>query len=601
MKRKLGYIIYLMLVVSMNAAQAQVGSEVGNRQYQSVHKSLEEMLNDSGDIDYLIVTVEEFKDDFEPLLDWKRRKGLKSEIITLDEIYANYDEVSLQLEIKSCLSEFYYNRNLKWVLLGGGYDRFPIQYCYGKVNLLEDIEEDSIPTDLFYACFDKSFDWNGQLDSLIGQPHIDFVDIEPEVHVSRIPARNKEQVQAYVQKVLRYEKDPPRRGFVEKMLLIGVKSWNNWDNRSDSHHRSEFMYHDAIESIWHGDKYGFYDTGTDFPSGDDYNVSVSNLSQQLNEGYAYFHFAGHGTSKQYLMETGVSFSIEDALSLNKNGYGIMLSTTCDGNAFDSESQCINESLLFNPAGGCLGVFGSSRLGLDFPTTEVSLGPSFQFNAKFFEYLFNDELNGHFHSFASICADAKSSLKGNDSGGGMYWYLQYAINPLGDPEMPVYIRNPKEFDNVKIYRWGSNLVVNTGGVERCRIGVTSARLEDGYQQRADNVSFHTFTDVPEDMHVTITHPDYVPYEYTNQPLTSVHEGYGPGMALYPNPVQTYLNLDIFLNEGSYMFIDLNGRMLANGPLSQGMNRISMLDFNPGIYILQVFIEGEVFSYKVVRDN
>ena len=176
---------------------------------------------------------------------------------------------------------------MKWVLLGGDHDIVPIQRCYGVVN--EDIDDYTIPTDLFYACFDKNFDWNATVDERIGEPYIDYVDVLPEIYISRIPVRDRVNVQTFVQKTLEYEQDPPRKNFAEKMLLSGVKSWNIWDNRSDNHHRTELMYRKYIVPNWFGKKFGFYDTGSSFPEGDQYDVSAYNLTQQLNEGYGIFH------------------------------------------------------------------------------------------------------------------------------------------------------------------------------------------------------------------------------------------------------------------------------------------------------------------------
>lgn len=554
---------------------------------------------ESDKLDYLIVTSEELKESFTPLLEWKVRKGLKAELITLEEIYSTYNEPTEQLKIKRCLSNLYESRNLKWVLLGGDHDIVPVQYCYGKVNIPEEIEDHEIPTDLFYACFDQSFDWNGTTDDRIGEPYMDFVDIMLEIYISRIPVRNPDQVQTFVRKTLNYELDPPREDFMEKMLLSGVKSWNIWEDKSDSHHRNEQMYRQYVASNWSGDKYGFYDTGGSFPEGEHYQVSASNLSQQLNENYAFFHFAGHGNSNSYLMEAGTGFSINDALELKHEGMGIMLSTTCDVNAFDSHKPCLSESFLLNPVGGCLAFFGSSSLGFGLPNTEPNLGPSFQFNARFLELLFTNTSSGKSNSFASIAAEAKASLSGNYSGSGAYWFLQYALNPMGDPELPIFTTNPKEFENVKIYRWGNRLTINTGGVENCRICLSGVSTEKGYLERAEGVSFHTFSDIPEDFQLTITRPNYIPYQYKNGVFTALHEDLRSSIKLYPNPVSEILQVRVDFFEGNFILYDMNGRTLIEGRLVHGKNTISMQDHPPGTFLLEVRHSSGVARFKVLK--
>ncbi len=561
--------------------------------YKSIQKS------ESTGPEYLIVTTGELKDSFKPLLDWKRRKGLKAGIITLEEIYSTYSEEQTdQLKIKRCLSDLYEQGNLKWVLLGGDHDIVPVQLCYGKVNLgKETLEDNSIPTDLFYACFDLSFNWNSLDDNKVGEPHMDYVDIVPEIFLSRIPVRNKDQVKTFVQKTLKYEQDPPREDFMEKMLLSGVKSWNIWDNKSDSHHRNEKMYRKYIELNWSGKRFGFYDTGGTFPEGDKFEVSATNLSDQINGGYGIFHFAGHGNTNSYLMETGSNFNTDDAAELSHEGYGLMLSTTCDVNSFDSEYQCLSESFLFNPGGGCVAFFGSSRLGLGVPDTSFNLGPSFQFNAKFMEHLFNTGTKGSSNSFAAISSAAKASMSGFDAGGS-YWYLQYALNPMGDPELPIYTQNPREFEDVKIYRWGTQLTVNTGGVEDCRICLTGAGIETGYQVNADGVSSHTFSDIPDDFQIVITRPNYVPYQYSNGVSTNMTADLSAAIQIYPNPVSEILVLGIDFHKGSFILYDMNGRSLKEGSLAYGENKIPVFEHPSGAYILKVQHLTGVACYKLL---
>lgn len=549
-------------------------------------------------LDYLIVTTSDLEDSFAPLVEWKIRKGLKAEIITLSEIYSTYDEPTDQLKIKRCLSNLYLDRNLKWVLLGGDYDIVPIQYCYGKVD--EEMEDPTIPTDLFYACFDKSFDWNGTVDDRVGEPFLDYVDIAPEIYISRIPVQTRDQVESFIKKTLNYIQDPPRKNFAQKMLLSGVKSWNIWENKSDSHHRNEQMYSQYISRNWAGKKIGFYDTGSNFPGGELYHVSASNLSQQLNEGYGFFHFAGHGNTYSYLMETGNGFAVEDALELNHPGTGVMLSTTCDVNAFDSYNQCLSEAFLLNPRGGCVAFFGSSRYGLGISNTSALLGPSFQFNAIFLENLFKAETNGTSFSFATIAANAKVRLIGNDSGGGAFWYLQYALNPMGDPELPLYSLNPKEFTDVKIYRWGNKLTVNTGGVGKCRICITSSNFKEGYQQSAEGVSKHTFTDPPENFQVTITRPNYIPYQYKNGVFTAMKDNLAAAVRIYPNPVSDNMYLHFDLDEGEFFIYDIKGRLVKDGSLKHGSNSISMIAYPPGLYILQVEHRSGAASFRLIKE-
>ena len=153
------------------------------------------------------------------------------------------------------------------------------------------------------------------------------------------------------------------------------------------------------------------------------------------------------------------------------------------------------------------------------------------------------------SFAAISSAAKASISAYDAGGS-YWYLQYAQNPMGDPELTIYTLNPCDFKDLKIYRWGKSVTVNTGGVEDCRICLTSADIESGYQVKADGVSFHTFSDLPDDFKLVISRPNYVLYQYSNSVSTHVGEDLKAAIRLYPNPVsETFNSKLIFIMEAS----------------------------------------------------
>lgn len=86
------------------------------------------------DIEYLIVTTDSLRKSFEPLSNWKRTKGLRSKIISVEDIYSKYPGASNPLKIKNCLYDLYQNNGLVYVLLGGDDSIVPVQGCYSKVG-----------------------------------------------------------------------------------------------------------------------------------------------------------------------------------------------------------------------------------------------------------------------------------------------------------------------------------------------------------------------------------------------------------------------------------------------------------------------------------
>lgn len=551
-------------------------------------------------IDYLIITTGELADGFKPLLEWKARKGLKTGITTLDEISEIYDDATIQLKIKRYLYDRYVDGGLKWVLLGGDHDLIPVQACYSIiVNGSTTIEDASLPTDLFYSCFDNRFDWNATIDEKIGQVYKDDNDLVPDIYLSRIPVRNMEHVKVFVEKTLNYEKQHPTKDFDEKILMVGVKTWASWAGKSDSHHRSELMFSNHVARYWNGEMVRFFDTGTDFNGDNTYQVTASNLSAQLNSGFGYFHFSGHGDNRTLKMESGSRFDINDALELSNPVSGIVLANSCDVNAFDSIDPCLSEAFLRNPNGGAMAVFGSSRYGFGLPGESNKLGPSFQYNATFLKNLFSETPDSKWKSFAGVAAVTKAEFAHNGSSGGTYLYLLYAINPVGDPEVPLFTRDPSVFNKIRVYRLGDKLTVNMGGLEECRICLTSLDLGEGFQQVVENVSHHTFEGIPGAFQLTVTAPNYQPYIYRSGLLSGMVDDLKSSVRIYPNPVKEFLNIDSQLSEGRIQIYNSGGKLMTGQAIIQGVNKISMESFTDGVYLLNVTSESANAWFKVLK--
>ena len=86
-------------------------------------------------IDYLLITPAEFVDEFQPLADWKTLKGVKAEIVTLEDIEANplYAGVDEAERIRSCIASY---RDLHGDLVGPAGRRHGRRSGPARVRLL---------------------------------------------------------------------------------------------------------------------------------------------------------------------------------------------------------------------------------------------------------------------------------------------------------------------------------------------------------------------------------------------------------------------------------------------------------------------------------
>lgn len=479
----------LNIVVNPEAASTQTNMSVPSR-YED-------------NLDYLIITNNNLLTSFETLVQWKNIKGVRTKVISTEEIDSIYSDASIQLKIKHCIKDYYQNKNLKYVLLGGDDIIVPVRRCYAQVGNYES----NIPTDKFYVCFDGAFDWDANANGVIGEV-TDNVVLVQYVHISRLPVRTREDVLNYTQKLLKYEQNPSLE-YVNKFLLCAKMLWNNKPSGySDAHEKSEKFYNSYIAPYWNGTKYRFYDTDTDF-GGPSYDLVEDNINYQINSGYHFIHYDSHGSETSLSAENG-SYSVSSVSELHNVTTPVLFTTAaCETNHFDNgNSTCLSEAFILHPQGGAIGYWGSSRYGWGYKDTDrsTSLGPSFQYNGIFFRQLFG----GHIYHFAELAAATKNHFIAQSSTNGAPRWLQYSINAMGDAEMPIYTETPASFENVSVIRSNDTIYVDTDGIS-ATVAVTSGFGEQ-YFSVLNDVSSCIFTNVPAEYSVVITKHNHVPYIY-----------------------------------------------------------------------------------------
>ena len=321
-------------------------------------------LSPAGPVDYLIITSSTLLSSFDNLVAWKNTKGIRTEVISIDSIIHNYFGSTVQLKIKNCLYDYYRNRGLKYVLLGGDNTVVPVQYCYAKSGsqIIYDM-----PSDLYYACFGGSFDWDGNGNVILGEV-ADIIDFSPSIYVSRLPIRTPGHITAYLNKLLCYERNPLSKPWYDNILMSGVKIRKILDiGKSDAEVKADNLYNNYILPYWSGNRVKFFDTYTDFPDGANYPLSSSNLQTQLQKGYSFLEMGTHGEEKEWTLENNQFYRDTVAYKLQNEGFTIVNTVACLTNAFDSShvnfpDPCLSEAFIRNPNSGVVAYLGCSREG-----------------------------------------------------------------------------------------------------------------------------------------------------------------------------------------------------------------------------------------------
>lgn len=89
---------------------------------------------------------------------------------------------------------------IKYVMLGGDDTVVPVRGCYSKsfdCGKMDYLIDKTIPTDLYFACFNGNFEWNSNGNDLYGEVE-DYVDFTPTVFVTRLPVRTDTDVDSYI-------------------------------------------------------------------------------------------------------------------------------------------------------------------------------------------------------------------------------------------------------------------------------------------------------------------------------------------------------------------------------------------------------------------
>ena len=193
----------------------------------------------SDSIDLLIITPEEFAPALDPLVEHKNATGISTEMITLEEIYEDpaLPGVDEPEQIKWAIALYEQSRHVKYVMLVGDVDRFPVRWVAYHYKDAEGLVDYLFPSDLYYADLYNDYqdldDWDTDGDGYFGEhiegprcsldidsANLDHVDLYPDVAVGRIPASTYEELENYVGKVIAYENTAFGSDWLGNVLLM---------------------------------------------------------------------------------------------------------------------------------------------------------------------------------------------------------------------------------------------------------------------------------------------------------------------------------------------------------------------------------------------
>ncbi len=529
----------------------------------------QQTINDSM-YNYIIVTRDSLKDVFQRLANWKTLKGIKSKVITIEEIDACMPGATRQLRIKKVLKDYYdkSNHSLQYVLLGGDGDIVPAQTCRhhvdyqgetGTITIYPDI-----PSDLYYGSF-SVMDWDLNGDGVI-KPQEEVFDYSPSIIATRLSVCSIADALCQIDRIIRYEQQPNTENWEDKILLSGASLDHNLygdDRQSDTHIKNEtIFYPNYIRDYWqNGVRYMFYDTGTSFTGGRAYHFRTENLQEQLSNGYSFIHVETHGEPDSWKMEWRSDapnplqlYTTQDAFEASNAKNTIITTTACLTNAFDSVQTSLSEAFMRNPNAGALAYYGCSHFGWHHPGY-LKENPTSKAVGFLYKELFLDRR----HQIGRAVYNSKKYYLSDN------WHALY-MNALCDPEMPVFLEEPIAFNSVDISYEDGYVTVNTG-LPDCRICVSSYNdYGDSYYEVVDSVGSFSAYVGDTACYVCVTKQGYMPYlAIVGNNLFIQNETFLSDVIVRASTVRAGLEVNNQRPQGSVIFQSGNSRMQATNEI------------------------------------
>ena len=357
----------------------------------------------------LILTTNTLKNAFIPLKNAHDARGVPTVIKTLFDVSGSTTD-----DIRNYIRTAYQNWGINYVLLGGDDDVVPAQNLYAEVN--GGSTTDSFPSDLFYACLDGTYNYNGN--DKWGEPHDGEngkdVDLIAEVYVGRACVGDTPEVGNFVNKTITYMNYNPTDPFLNTLLMAGEKlddeTWgdDSMDNLiANAIPPNTYTIHKLYER--------------------DYAWSKSDLIAEMNAGVHMINHLGHA-NQDYVMKLDSS----DVDQLTNAKLFFVYTQGCYSGAFDM-GDCIAEYFTVKTAHAAFAGVLNARYGWYIPGS--SNGLSQMYHRSFVSGL----LKKNQGTIGKANHYSKEYYVAMINQNGMRW-CYYQTNLFGDPTLVLYLSN-----------------------------------------------------------------------------------------------------------------------------------------------------------------
>ncbi len=325
-------------------------------------------------VDMLVITNDALRPEFERLADWRTQEGLRTSVVTIDEVVAvARPGGDLQETLRNYVRTAYEQWGVSYLLLGGDAEILPPRYARSSFYPQGGFTD--VPADLYFAALDGN--WNLDGDGIYAEPYKSFLetgdeaDLLAEIAIGRVPVKNPSQTADFVDKVIAYE-NPTNREYVGRALFMSEvlfpQAWNEGDSITlDGAIYSEDIVFDSI--IGGGNlmqSWRMYENTSPY-LGAILQTKQAALDSMSTGNFGIVNHVGHGF--YYNMSVGVGDEnifvpdVDNSVNNPPDQPFLLHALNCSSGAFDFD--CLLERFV-QIEGGAVGSIGASRAA--FPST-----------------------------------------------------------------------------------------------------------------------------------------------------------------------------------------------------------------------------------------
>lgn len=241
------------------------------------------------------------------------------------------------------------------------------------------------------------------IESFVSDDFFAFLDVNESVYsgsidigIGRIPAQTIDEANTVVEKIKNYNSTKAMGNWRNIVTFIGddednaIHMWQadnlaEYVNNNYPEFYTDKIYFDAFKQI-------------STPVGKRYPDVTTAINSRVKAGTLIMNYTGHANSRVLSDENVVDVGLINSWS-NYNRLPIFMTATCEFGRFDDRESSAGEQYLFNPIGGGIGLFSTTRL--------VYSGANYVLNRNFFRYIFEKDKTGNQLRLGDVMRLAKS--------------------------------------------------------------------------------------------------------------------------------------------------------------------------------------------------